>query len=280
MTLEDEGFFSLEVDALATEALRDFAPDRVAIVRRANRFAIAVSRQAREIPDQDRDTYLLAGTLLGRAIQDFEGAVTLASRGFRAQSRALVRATLETAMYCTAASRDQVLTKGAALKAKKDTASTTRFAEAIEGGHTRFRAKMAAELQAVPDLPPELAAMLAKLQREIGGQHQDVDLCGLAQDLGLSDLYTVIYRPLSQEVHPRATSLEHHVELSEAGKIRGMRIGPDFTQFADTLTLAVCSLLVAVDGFLQRFGNDDERLELQSLAEAYCALKEELGGDS
>jgi hypothetical protein len=269
MSLSEEAFLSPEVEALAAEALSVFAPAAVSLVRRANRFAVAVLRVPRDI--QRRDSDLFAATLLGRTIQDFEGSVILATRGLRAQSRSLARSTLETALYCVAASRDQVLTQGAARKAKKDVPPTTSFVEALEGGHQRHRGQMAAGLKQLAETPPELVSSLQSLLAEIGtpGQHQDVNLQGLAEDLGLSDLYTVVYRPLSQDAHPTATSLEYHVELTPERKIAGLRIGPDYEQYGETLLLAVCALLVALDGFLERFGDTNERQELNALVAAY-----------
>jgi hypothetical protein len=130
---------------------------------------------------------------------------------------------------------------------------------------------MAAGLKQLAETPLELASSLQSLLAEIGtpGQHQDVNLQGLAEDLGLSDLYTVVYRPLSQDAHPTATSLEHHVELTPERKIAGLRIGPDYEQYGETLLLAVCALLVALDGFLERFGDANERQELKTLSAAY-----------
>jgi hypothetical protein len=226
-----------------------------------------------------RDADLFAVILLGRAIQDFEGAVLLGTRGLRAQSRTMVRSTFETALYCVAASYDIVLSKGAKIKLKKDEAPTTRFVEAFEGGHQRFRGQVAAELRNLPEVPAEQAAALAALVDEIGtpGKHQDIDLHGLAEDLGLSELYTVVYRPLSQDAHPSATSLQHHVEVSDTGKLAGLRIGPDYLQFADTLALAVCSLLVALDGFVVRFGTLEEREAMQVLVNGYRELHEPSG---
>jgi hypothetical protein len=72
-----------------------------------------------------------------------------------------------------------------------------------------------------------------------------------------------------QHAHPTATSLEHHIELTPDRKIAGLRIGPDYEQYADTLLLAVCSLLVALDGFLERFGDVHERRELAELCAGY-----------
>lgn len=274
MTLRRDGFLSTDIDTLADEAWRDYCPGHVALVEQINRFAIALLIVPRDIRQRDAD--LFAVTLLGRAVQDFEGAVLLATRGLRAQSRAMVRSTFETALYCVAASRDMVLSQGAKIKPKKGEPPTTRFVEAFEGAHQRFRGQVAAELRYMPEVPADGKAALDALLDEIGtpGKHQDIDLHGLAEDLGLSDLYTFVYRQLSQDAHPAATSLQHHVEVSASGKITGLRIGPDYLQFAETLALAVCSLLVALDGFVGHFGTPEEREALPALVNAYRELRE------
>ncbi len=276
MTLSRDGFLSKHINALADEALRDYCPGHAALIEQLNRFAVALLIVPRDI--QQRDADLFAVTLLGRAVQDFEGAVLLGARGLRAQSRAMVRSTFETALYCVAASRDMVLSQGAKIKPKKGEVPTTRFVEAFEGGHQRFRRQVAAELRNMPEMPADHGVALDDLLDEIGtpGQHQDVDLHGLAEDLGLSGLYTIVYRSLSQDAHPSATSLEHHVEVSATGKITGLRIGPDYWQFADTLAFAACSLLVALDGFVGRFGTPEEQEALQALVNAYRELHEPL----
>lgn len=274
MSLEVDGFLCPTSDAQAVEAQRDYCPAHYALVERVNRFAVAVARVPRDL--QRRDADLFAAMLLGRAIQDFEGAILLATRGLRAQSRSLVRSTFETALYCVAASRDLMLSQGARLKPKKDESPSITIVDAIEAGHQRFRAQMAIALQQIPEAPEEHAAALALLVEDIGnpGHLQDVDVKGLAEDLGQSGLYTTIYRPFSQDAHPSATSLEHHLVLTTDRKIAGLRIGPDYEQFDETLTLAVCSLLVALDGFVDRFGTADERQEMKDLAAAYRDLNE------
>ncbi|WP_419683755.1 DUF5677 domain-containing protein [Burkholderia theae] len=274
MTLSRDGFLSEQINALADEALRAYCPGHTALVDRINRFAIATMIVPRDI--QQRDADLFAVTLLGRAIQDFEAAVLLAARGLRAQSRTMVRSTFETALYCMAAARDIVLSQGAKIKPKKGEVPTTRFVDAFEGGHQRFRGQVAAEIRSMPNVPVETGAALEDLIDEIGtpGKHQDIDLHGLAADLGLSNLYTVVYRPLSQDAHPSALSLQHHVEVNAEGKITGLRIGPDYLQFADTLELAACSLLVALDGFMERFGTPEEKAKLSALTNAYRELHE------
>ena len=272
MTLSRDGFLSTHINALADEAMRDYCPDHSTLVKQINRFAIALLIVPRDTKQRDAD--LFAVTLLGRAVQDFEGAVLLAARGLRAQSRAMARSTFETALYCLAASQDLVLSQGAKIKNKKGDVPTTRFVEAFEGGHQRFRGQVAAELREMPDVSTETEERLGSLLEEVGtpGKHQDIDLHGLAKDLGLTDLYTVVYRALSQDAHPSATSLQHHVEVSDTGKITGLRIGPDYLQFEDTLALAACSMLVALDGFVRRFGTPKELEDFQALSDAYRKL--------
>ncbi|MBR8137207.1 DUF5677 domain-containing protein [Burkholderia cenocepacia] len=272
MTLSRDGFLSTDINALVDEAMKAFCPNQVALVERLNRYAIAVLAVPRDI--QQRDADLFAVALLARTVQDFAGAVLLAARGLRAQSRAMVRSTFETALYCRAAALDLVLSQGARIKPKKGESPTTRFVDAFEGGHQRFRGQVAAEIRDMPEVSAETEERLGALLDEIGtpGQHQDIDLRGLAEDLDLSNLYTIVYRSLSQDAHPSATSLEHHVAVNAERKITGIHIGPDYLQFCDTLVLAACSLLVALEGFVDHFGTEQERRELGHLVHAYGEL--------
>lgn len=129
----------------------------------------------------------------------------------------------------------------------------------------------------MPGVPAEQSVALETLLDEIGapGKQQDIDLRGLAEDLGLEDLYTGVYRQLSQDAHPSATSLQHHVIVNASGKIEGLQIGPDYTQYVDTVVLAISSLLVALGAFVERLGTPDEAAEVKVLVNAYRQLHEE-----
>ena len=102
-------------------------------------------------------------------------------------------------------------------------------------GHQRHLGQTATELRVMQDLPAEKVPQLNALVDEIGtlSAHPDINLHGLAKDLNFADLYTLVYRTFSQDAHPSATSLEHHVELTDTGKITGFRVGPDYVQLAD-----------------------------------------------
>ncbi|MBN3750115.1 hypothetical protein G3N96_32555 [Burkholderia sp. Se-20373] len=161
MTLSRDGFLSPDIDALAKTALQDYCPAHVALIEQLNRFAIALLIMPRDI--QQRDADLFAVTLLSRAVQDFQAAVLLGARGLRAQSRAMVRSTFETALYCSAASRDMVLSQGVKIKAKKGDGPTLRFVDAFEGGHQRYRGQIASELRDMPEMSVEMGAALDAL---------------------------------------------------------------------------------------------------------------------
>ena len=270
MSLRLDGFLSQVVDSLPAKALADH-PRQAALLEEVNRFAVGLVVQPREF---SRDTDQLTALLFARAIQDFEAAIILATRGLRAQSRAMVRSTFETGLYCAAAAHDVILTEGAKLKPRKGTNPTTRFVDAFDGGHQRFRSAIACEMSGFPEIPPEDVAMLVAVVDDLGtlGRHQDIDLKGLAFDLGLSDLFTVVYRPLSQDAHPSTTSLRHHLVEDRTNEKTVHRIGPDFDQLEDTLELALCSFLVAIEAYTNRLGTPKEKEEAKTLLAAYARL--------
>ena len=135
---------------------------------------------------------------------------------------------------------------------------------------------MATELRVMQDLPAEKVPQLDTVVGEIGtlSAHPGINLHGLAKDLNLADLYTLVYRTLSQDAHPSATSLEHHIELTDTGRITGFRVGPDYVQLADTLAFAACSMLVAMDGFVDHFGTPEEKDAMKTLTKEYRELHE------
>lgn len=271
MSLDLDAFLSDQIDEIAKAVPLEVAPVQLRLALRANRFGVAVARVPRDFMSRDCDIF--AAALFGRSVQDFEAAVILARRGLRAQSRAMVRSTFETALYCSAACRDLILDKGRTILPKKDEVKTTRFVEVLDEAHQRFRAQMAGQLKTMPEVTPENLAKLDELRGglETPSKYQDINVKGLSEDLGLLDLHTLIYRTFSQDAHPSATSLEHHV-VSANDRIAGLNLGPDYRQLADTLALGVCSLLVAAQAFTARFGIESERDALSGLVAEYKAL--------
>jgi hypothetical protein len=271
MELYPDGFLSKDIDRHVAECLEDF-PRHAGLIDRANRVAMDFLRKPRSIPDENAD--LLTTLLFGRAVQDFEAAIFLAQHGFRAQSRSMVRSTFEAALYCQASSREISLLKGMSPQIKKGTGTALPFIDGLIGGHQRFRLATAKELRDMQELPSDHSEALSEVIDDLGpaSSYKDIDIKGLAADLGFSDLYTVIYRSLSQDSHPSVTSLNHHVNLTPESKITGFHFGPDYEQFEETAAFAICSLLLAMEAFTIRCGSPEESEEVKSLTEAYRDL--------
>ncbi len=268
MALEINGFLSDQApnipmsSAPELERYNTFAND-------VNRFALDVVRKPRTI-SHSPDLLLPLG-LLGRLVQDYEASVLLANRGFRAQSRSMARSTLETAFFCVAACRDSVQMKNG----KKGTVS---FLDAFIAEHEKFRTKVAKELADMPVTATDSKVRLDALHKHLTelGHGAGVDVKGLSENLGFAELYTVLYRPLSQDSHPTATSVEHHIVSNNLGGISGFRVGPDYSQYRDTVLAAAVAILLGMDAYTKKFGDDEEILKCSDLALVYKALSETL----
>lgn len=234
-----------------------------ALALQINRFAVAVVQHPRNAPTSVEEGLRLA--LLGRLVQDFEAAILLVRRGFRAQSRSLARSTFETAVYLSACVR--------AITLRGEGGKTVTFAEAFIADHDKFRAQAARELAKMTETPDELKCRLADLSVNLGSP-KSINLRDVAVQVDAGDLYTALYRPLSQDSHPSVTSVDHHFVIDQQGNPTGFRIGPDYEQFEDTTMAACASILLGLKAFLEGFGEPEERDEFERLAAVYKALAE------
>lgn len=109
-------------------------------------------------------------------------------------------------------------------------------------------------LAALTETTREVKMRLLDLAKELrdAGPVLDVNLEGLTQDLGLLDLYTVLYRPLSQDSHPTATSAGHHYQLDATGQPRDLHIGPEYEQYGDTILAAVAAAVLASEALIAK----------------------------
>jgi len=98
------------------------------------------------------------------------------------------------------------------------------------------------------------------------------DLRGLAVDLKLGSVYEVLYRRLSQDAHPQLTALEHHLRADADGGIEGLHLEPDFSEFADTLLLAVSAAYIGLHGFAEKMGTPEDRATCSILGETYRVM--------
>jgi len=266
MTLEADGFLSDGAPANAASVDAGLTPYSALAVK-INQFVIGVMKVPQNTPQTVDE--LLPMVLAGRLVQDYEASVLLANRGFRAQARSMARSTLETALFCIGACREVVLKKGV-----KN--GPTAFSDAFLSGHEQFRRKMTKELAELPLTTNDLKAHLRELHRELSEESlaSAIDVKGLAEDIGLEDLYTVLYRPLSQDSHPSVTSVDHHFVVGETGGISGIRIGPDYEQYSDTVLSAIAAVLPGMDAYIAKYGGEEEKRELSAMVAAYKSLAE------
>lgn len=268
-TLEADGFLSDDAPLDVMHVAPEFAPFSL-FADKLNRFALSVIKKPRAVPRTLEEVLPIA--LAGRLLQDFEAAVILANRGFRAQSRSMARATLETAFYCTASCRNAILTKGTK-------AGQVAFLDAFLAGHEQFRRRMSKELAALLETTNEHKIRLNDLYQELSDAalSSGIDVRGLADDLGFSDMYTVLYRPLSQDSHPSPTSVEHHITTNEVGALAGFRVGPDYDQYADTIVAAAAAILLGLDAYVEKFGDEEERQTHAQMASEYKSIANAVG---
>lgn len=260
MPLDSDGFLSSDAPFDVTQVVPRFALHQT-LALQINRFAVGVVQRPRDAPNSVEEGLRLA--LLGRLVQDFEAAVLLVGRGFRAQSRGVARSAFETAVYLSACVRGVTL--------PGDGGKTVTFAEALIADHDKFRAQAARELAKMAETPNELKRRLTDLSVELGSPKAIV-LRDVAALVDAGDLYTALYRPLSQDSHPSVTSVDHHFVTDEQGNPTGFRVGPDYEQFDDTIMAACACILLGLKAFLEAFGESEERVEYERLVAVYKAL--------
>lgn len=262
-TLQKDAFLGADVPVDGATEVPHFARHR--------ELALDVNRYALSLTKVDRAKVFVGHViaalgLFNRALQEFEACVLLADRGLRAQARSMARSTFETALYCTAAFRDLTLTTGV------KGGTTLTFMNGLLGDHELFRRKTALEIIELPGQEEAIKNKMRALIAEIDsrGPYQGINVFNLAKDLGI-DLY-LLYRQLSQDAHPSATSVDHHFEQGELGEDSRFRIGPDYYQYDDTLMAAISSILIACEAHTAHFEVAQERAGLESLVKYYKAL--------
>ena len=264
-TAYEEGFLSKNPETASATAKAEAAnPKLMGHARRVNKFALqlVVGRPIR----LERDSDGVGPAALARTIHDFEASIILALIGLQTQARSLTRATLESACICTAACRDLRNEEGNSLAV-----------EALDAGHDKFRRDFMKGLAKVPEITEEKATLLAAAVAEIdaGEKLKTASVKALMKSVGLEHLYTILYRPLSQDVHLTTTSITQHMRRREYGSIEGFRLGPVYDLLKDTVTDACLALILAADSYAQRFGYPADLEALAQLGKEHMALVED-----
>jgi len=260
MPLAIDGFLAPDAPFDVVQVRPDFFLHQ-ALAMQINRFSVAAVQRPRSAPQSVDEGLPIA--LLGRLVQDFEAAVLLARRGFRAQSRAMARSTFETSVYLSACVRE--------VRVSGEGGKTVTFGEALISDHERFRAQAARELSEMDLTPDHLKRQLFDLAEELKSP-KSINFRELVNLIGQGELYTALYRPLSQDSHPSVTSVDHHFVVDDERQPIGFRVGPDYEQFDDTVLAACAGALLGLEAFLHVRGEPQEQEECVRLKAVYKAL--------
>ena len=219
-------------------------------------IALIVSRRV----ECKRGGDYIAQPLYARTILDFEATVLLAGSGFRTQSRGAARSLFETATYCVAACQDY-----------------PGLVEALDGAHQRFRKNVADGLRDLPETPPEVVARLEALSAELkpiteASKKSSLSIETIAFSVA-KGLYTVLYRPLSQDAHVSATAMEVHANVGADGRL-AFKVGADFSQYEDTILAGIAMMLMAANEYASRFGSGEDASMIEGLKRRYAELSE------
>jgi hypothetical protein len=257
MSMETDGFLGKNL------AKPGFPPDsseavHLSLALDLSRFLMQVITSVRPAPDCSWE--LIGPALLCRLTQDFQACILLANKGFRAQSRSMARATFESATHCLGAA------KNVELRSASKGGGALTYSEALVRANEKYRRVVSLELTSIDQTPDSIRAKMSKLADELLGENTSIDLLHLSKALNIESLYTILYRPLSQDAHPTATSVGHHISPQYG---YNYVFGSDYTEFADTLLAAIASALVGLEGFLEKWGTNDEVSHASSLSARY-----------
>jgi hypothetical protein len=101
-----------------------------------------------------------------------------------------------------------------------------------------------------------------------------------AWDAGMSDIYEVLYRDLSNgAAHPSLESLRHHVEEDANGNIVGLRFGTNAKDIRETIIAMTTALFFEVSALTNKFPNQDFENEVAACWEMHKALVDAAGRD-
>jgi hypothetical protein len=234
-TFDKQGFLSRhELDAWEGD-IRKAHPDWFRLVDDLNCEAMHICCAIQ--PSATDNRQLLAVMLYYRALQSFQGAVLLAARGMPADALTLVRNCAESAIALGGVAHDKA------------------FIEALISGYNKHRKTF---INTYLD-DHCLSSELTNEQKEHGkalveqlnsGAPQGFTWDALAKkpEVDMADLYNTVYRSTSGDAaHATLPALDRHICINTEGKLERLIFQPDARDIEQTLSMAVCSLLNAME---------------------------------
>ena len=232
-TFDKHGFLSRhELDAWENN-VRQAQPDWFSLVDDLNQEAMRICLTLQ--PPATNNRQLFAAAIYYRALQSFQGAVMLAARGMPADALTLVRSCAESAIALGGVAHDR------------------KFLESLTDGHNKHIKASANGMLKSKTICPELTDGQKSQCQTVADQFKGDKLQGinwdtLATDVGMSDLYNTVYRSTSGDAaHATFLALNRHFRITAEGKFEKLVFHPDDRDVTQVLSMAVCSLLHAME---------------------------------
>lgn len=262
MPFNEEGFLSSDLAAWITGAENQFR-DWFDMVSGLNRDAMRLLDAVQ--PPSVRNRELTALLLYRRALQSFQGAILLASRGMIADALTLGRACAETAIAIGAVANDARFV-GQLIEARDNQVFTYSNALLNDPDSLQF-------------LSAEQINDLNQKVTEIGARYQPRLPVGIrweqaARTAGMTDLYITVYRMTSGDaVHVTLNALDRHVEPNDQGTIGRLTFRPETRQLDHALSIASNCLLHAMEAILRLFPMEGFEQTLRAHMERWDSLE-------
>jgi len=254
MSFESKGFFSPDMTQFRaaittqepTKSWFDFARD-------LNGFALELIGSQGEPPFSDTQRFTLAALVL-RAHQSLQAAMMLAENGMIGDARAVLRTASEgvIAMYGLAA----------------DPTFTKRIADDGRLNQRRLANVVLTEPAFAAFYYPEQLRQMRATVREVDALKAGPGLTGIIWEQVAAkccpDLYNLLYRPLSADgTHTNPDTIQRHMRVDAAGRIVGLKGGPDAGGVLEVMKFTCLMILWAIDPISRAFPMDgaDDRIQ-------------------
>ena len=233
MVFSKQGFLSRHELNAWEDNIRETRPDWFSLIADLNQEAMRIYVTLH--PSETDNRQLLAVMTYYRALQSFQGAVMLATRGMPADALTLVRNCTESAIALGGIAHDEA------------------FLETLINGHNRHIKTLANVLLndnvLCGELTDEQKSQSQAVVNQFDGETlQGINWDALATKVGMSDLYNTIYRLTSGDAaHTTLLAISRHFCATPDGKLEKLVFQPDDRDVTQVLSMAICSLLHAME---------------------------------
>ncbi|MHA3772657.1 DUF5677 domain-containing protein [Verrucomicrobiota bacterium sgz303538] len=245
----EHGFLSKRAEQ-SVEVFNRERGDWIGFYRKLNSYGHHMLSRC-EVKNKDV-VQLLALSVFSRALTTFQGALIFIQRGMAAEAKTLGRTLTECAILLAVCARD----RDAAI----------RFIKSDEEERRKRIAGILRHPGLVGGLTPEAVQQLEEQGQVLkaardSGELQQIPYGSLAQIAKVETLYDVEYRYLSLFSHPSPSGMADDLVRDDAGRIAGVRIGPDYSDTGGTLGIVCFVMLEALTFVCELFALSSSELE-------------------